>query len=239
MITIVSPVYIAHSHRVEYHKRFLECCKNQMDFDKIKFVFFYEKDILDYSVIEDLKTYSNIDLHINESVSPQHFNQYNCLKYCFEHLNLEHVIYVDDDVEMSNDIFDISNFYINSNKYSDNSIFCYLNKSNLATKKETKSDLIEIKDFIINGFDQFTPWGCLITKRVWHQCLKYCEKKISFDWEIVKGCKDTYKIVTPQESRINHIGVIGMNYNEELFRCHNFANYKVKQYDNRINYSYV
>ena len=47
MITIVSPVYLGQSHRVEYHKRFLECCKSQRDFEKINFVFFYEKLLRD------------------------------------------------------------------------------------------------------------------------------------------------------------------------------------------------
>ena len=114
MITIVSPVYLGQSHRVEYHKRFLECCKSQRDFEKINFVFFYEKTILDKSIVEDLYKYKNISVHINSYDFKTFLNQYNCLNYCFEYLKLDNVIYLEDDVEMSNDLYDITNFYINS-----------------------------------------------------------------------------------------------------------------------------
>ncbi len=82
MITIVSPIYLGQNHRVEYHKVFLNCCKNLRSFDKIKFVFFYEKSILDMSIVDDLKKYENVDLHINTYDFKTYLNQYNCLNYC-------------------------------------------------------------------------------------------------------------------------------------------------------------
>lgn len=239
MITIVSPIYLGNESRLGYHKTFLSCCKNLRDFDKINFVFFYEKTMVDPSVVNELKSYSNIDLHINTYNFKTYLNQYNCLNYCFEHLGLEHVIYVEDDVEISNDIHDLTNFYINSSHYSGQNIFCYLNKDNLIDNVNTRSDLVEVKDFMRGDMDRFTPWGFLATKNIWNNVLKHWDKRRSFDWEIVRAYKDTHKIVTPQESRVNHIGVNGMNYNDELFRSHNFASYKVKQYGDKINYSYV
>jgi hypothetical protein len=239
MITIVSPIYLGNEYRLGYHKTFLSCCRNLRDFDKINFVFFYEKTIIDLSIVDELKSHNNIDLHINTYDFKTYLNQYNCLNYCFEHLGLEHAIYVEDDVEISNDIYNLTNFYINSSCYSDHNIFCYLNKDNLIDNINTRSDLVEVKDFMRGDMDRFTPWGFLATKNIWNNVLKHWDKRRSFDWEIVKACKDTHKIVTPQESRINHLGVNGMNYNEDLFRSHNFASYKVKQYNDEINYSYV
>lgn len=239
MITIVSPVYLGLPHRVEYHKKFLECCKTQRDFEKINFVFFYERSILDNSIIEDLRQYNNFDIHINSYDFKTYLNQYNCLNYCFEHLGLDHAIYVEDDVELSNDIYDITNFYINSKHYGDKNIMCYLNKDNLFNKSSTRSDLLEVKKFMIGNVDYFTPWGFLATKDIWNDSIKYWDKSTSFDWDLVKKCKNTYNIISPQESRVNHIGIQGMNYNEDMFRYHNFASYKVKQYNTRINYSYV
>ena len=238
MITIVSPVYLGQSHRVEYHKRFLECCKSQRDFEKINFVFFYEKTILDKSIVEDLYKYKNIFVHINSYDFKTFLNQYNCLNYCFEYLKLDNVIYLEDDVEMSNDLYDITNFYINSEYCSDDNIFCYLNKDNLIDDVHTQSDLIQLKSFMRGDMDYFTPWGFLATKHIWSNVLKHWDKKRSFDWEIVESCKKTHRIVSPQESRVNHIGEIGMNYNKEIFKLHNFNSYKVKQY-NKINYNYV
>jgi hypothetical protein len=239
MITIVSPVYIGQSHRVQYHKHFLSCCKNLKNFDDIKFIFFYEQSILDKSLVEELYKYKNIDVHINSYRFGTFLNQYNCLNYCFEHLKLDHAIYLEDDVDISNDIYDITNFYVNSSHFADNNIFCYLNKDNLFDNVNTRYDLIEIKNFMRGEIDRFTPWGFLATKNIWNYVLKHWDKRISFDWEIVKACKDDYKIVTPQESRVNHIGVNGMNYNNHIFKAHNFAAYNVKQYTDEINYSYV
>jgi hypothetical protein len=239
MISIVSPVYLGQLHRVEYHQKFIESCKKQNDFDKIRFIFFYENTILDRDLINDLKKYNNVDIHVNSYDFKTYLNQYNCLNYCFEHLKLDHVIYLEDDVEMSNDLYDITNFYVNSKNYNDNNIFCYLNKDNLIDDVSTRSDLIQVKSFMKGDMDYFTPWGFLATKHVWNNVLKHWDKITSFDWELVKKCKDNYGIVSPQESRVNHIGVNGMNYNEDIFRSHNFASYKVKQYTNRINYSYV
>lgn len=239
MITIISPVYIGQPHRVEYHKHFLNCCKNLKNFNNIKFIFFYEQSILDKALVDELYQYKNIDVHINSYTFGTFLNQYNCLNYCFEHLKLDHAIYLEDDVEISNDIYNVTNFYINSSTYSDRNIFCYLNKDNLIDNVNTRPDLIEVKDFMMGEMDRFTPWGFLATKNIWNNVLKNWDKRRSFDFEIVKNCKDTYKIVTPQESRINHIGVNGMNYNDDLFRYHNFASYKVKQYNDGINYSYV
>lgn len=238
MISIVSPVYLGQPHRVEYHRKFIESCKRQMDFDKIQFIFFYENTILDYDLISNVKTYNNIDIHINSYDFKTYLNQYNCLNYCFEHLKLEHVIYVEDDVEMSNDLYDITKFYINSEHYNDNNIFCYLNKDNLIDDVSTRSDLIQVKSFMRGDMDYFTPWGFLATKYMWNNVLKHWNKKRSFDWEIVEYFKKTHQIISPQESRVNHIGEIGMNYNIEIFKSHNFNSYKVKQY-NKINYKYV
>lgn len=239
MITIVSPIYIGQPHRVEYHRHFLNCCKNQKNFDDIKFIFFYEQSILDKSLIEELYKYKNVEVHINSYTFGTYLNQYNCLNYCFEYLKLDHVIYVEDDVEISNDIYNITNFYINSDNFKDTNIFCYLNKDNLIDDVSNQSYLIEVKDFMLGEMDRFTPWGFLATKSIWNNILKHWDKRRSFDWEIVKTFKNTHKIVTPQESRVNHIGVNGMNYNDEIFRSHNFASYKVKQYPDKINYSYV
>jgi hypothetical protein len=243
MITIVSPIYLGNESRLGYHKTFLSCCKNLRDFDKINFVFFYEKSILDMSIVDDLKKYENVDLHINTYDFKTYLNQYNCLNYCFEHLGLERVIYLEDDVEISNDIYDLTNFYINSDQYQDKNILCYLNKDNIVETIPTRSDLIEVKRNFkrldMQDMDYFTPWGFLATKHLWDRYLKYWDKSTSFDWLVVKNCKDSYNIVTPQESRVNHIGVCGMNYNEEMFKYHNFAAYKVKQYSDVINYSYV
>ena len=163
---------------------------------------------------------------------------HNCLNYCFEYLKLDNVIYLEDDVEMSNDLYDITNFYINSEYCSDDNIFCYLNKDNLIDDVHTQSDLIQLKSFMRGDMDYFTPWGFLATKHIWSNVLKHWDKKRSFDWEIVESCKKTHRIVSPQESRVNHIGEIGMNYNKEIFKLHNFNSYKVKQY-NKINYNYV
>jgi hypothetical protein len=240
MITIVSPVYLGKSNRVNYHKTFLNCCKNIRNFDQTKFIFFYEKSILDNSIIDDLKNYKNVDLHINTYDLKTLVNQYNCFNYCFEYLNLEHVIYVEDDVEISNDISDITEYYIKSDQYSNNNIFCYLNKDNLINvNNNTRSDLIEIKNFMRGDMDYFTPWGFLVTKHLWNTVLKHWDKRTSFDWYLVNLCKNSYKIIAPQESRVNHIGVYGNAYTEELFKSHNFDGYKVKQYKDVINYSYV
>jgi len=239
MISIVSPIYIGQPHRLIYHKKFLQCCKNQKNFDSIRFLFFYENTILDHDLISELRLYNNIDLHINSYDFKTYLNQYNCLHYCFEHLKLDNVIYLEDDVEMSNDLYDITNFYINSKQYDDNNIFCYLNKDNLIDSVVTRSESIQIKSFMRGDMDYFTPWGFLVTKYIWNNVLKHWSKKRSFDWEIVESCKKTHRIVSPQESRVNHIGEIGMNYNKELFDCHNFNAYKVKQYKEPIIYSYV
>lgn len=239
MISIVSPVYLGQPHRVEYHRKFIESCKRQMDFDKIQFIFFYENTILDYDLIDDLKKYNNVDIHINSYDFKILANHYNCFNYCFEYLNLEHVIYVEDDVEMSNDLHDITNSYVNSAHYLDSNIFCYLNKDNLMNRSNTRSDVIEIKNFEINGMNYFTPWGFLATKYLWKNVIKNWTKDRSVDFEIVEKFKNTHNIVCPQESRINHIGVIGKNYNEQLFANHNFSSYKVKNYSKRINYIYV
>jgi len=239
MITIVSPVYIGQSHRLVYHKKFLQCCKNQKKFDSIQFIFFYENTIIDVDLIDDLKKYNNIDLHINSYDFKTYLNQYNCLNYCFEHLNLESVIYLEDDVEMSNDLYDVTNFYLNSTHYKENNIFCYLNKDNLLSNDITSSELIEIKPFMRGDMDYFTPWGFLVTKDIWNKVLKHWNKKSSFDYDIVEYFKKTHRIVSPQESRVNHIGEVGMNYNKQLFQSHNFNAYKLKQYKESIVYSYV
>ena len=60
--------------------------------------------MVDPSVVNELKFYKNIDLHINTYDFKTYLNQYNCLNYCFEHLGLEHAIYVEDDVEIK-DVF--------------------------------------------------------------------------------------------------------------------------------------
>jgi hypothetical protein len=239
MITIVSPIYLGQQHRVEYYQKFINSCKNQNNFNKIQFIFFYENTIVDYNLIYELKSYNNIDLHINSYDFKTFLNQYNCLNYCFEHLKLDHVIYLEDDVETSNDLYDITNFYINSEHYHDNNIFCYLNKDNLIDDVLTKSDLIQVKPFMRGNMGYFTPWGFLATKYMWNNALKYWNKKRSFDFEIVEIFKNTHQIISPQESRVNHIGEIGASYNKALFESHNFNTYKVKQYQNPIIYTYV
>lgn len=239
MITIVSPIYLGQPHRVEYYQKFIDSCKKQNNFDKIQFIFFYEHTMLDSELLSDLKTYDNIDLHINSYDFKTFLNQYTCLNYCFEHLKLDHVIYLEDDVEMSNDLYDITNFYINSEHYHDNNIFCYLNKDNLIDDVSTRSDLIQVKSFMRGNMNYFTPCGFLTTKYMWNNVLKHWNKKRSFDWEIVEKFENTHQVVSPQESRVNHIGEVGMNYNKEIFKSHNFNAYKVKQYKESIIYSYV
>jgi hypothetical protein len=241
-LNIVAASWLGNPHRVNYHTQYVESCLRQNNFDKINFIFFYEPESQVQSFLKKLSIYENFDLKINPYRFGANLNHFICLNYCFENLKLDHVLMSEDDVEFSNDVYDIVNFYINSKYYDDNNIFSLLNKENFIKNliyKENDHEVVEIKNFMNDGIDFFNSCGWLVTKRVWTEVLKYWDKKRSYDWEIVEKYKTDTSIIVPKESRVKHIGEFGINYNEKYYEAHGWKNYSLKKYNNNINYKFV
>lgn len=241
--TIVSPVYLGAPHRLEYFDTYIKSCLGQRDFDKIDFVFLVEPDILEFSRIEKLRSYPNVRLLINPFRYGLLLNQYMTLLYCFERLKLEHVIYTEDDCIFSNDINDITQFYINSQYYDNKTILTHLNKDNLVDPPTTDEgkEILEIKQNyhpIHTGMVYFATWGYLCTAKMWYDCLRKWDHQGCFSHTLIHHIKDEFRTVTPKLSRLNHLGVEGASYNREIYDSHCFVNYMPKSFDGKLEYKF-
>lgn len=243
-VTIVCPVYLGKPHRLEYFDTFIKTCLSQNDFDKLNFVFLVEPDFLDFDPIAKLRKYPNIRVLVNPYKYGLLLNQYMVLHYCFEILNLEHVIYVEDDCVLSNDIYRLANFFISS-KYYHESVLTLLNKDNLVDPPTTTddADVLEIKDHyhpVQTSMVYFATWGYMCTRRIWRDCLKRWGHYACFSETFVPFMKEVFpKIVTPRLSRLNHIGIEGASYNQSIYDQHCFAKYTPQNFSADLNYRYV
>lgn len=249
-VTIVSPVYLGQAHRINYFETYINSCLNQKDFSKMNFIFLVEPDIIDVESINRLKKYNNMRVLINPYKYGLLLNQYMTLHYSFEILGLRNVIYTEDDCLLSNDIYDVANTFINSHHYHDN-IFTLLNKDNLVnppTSDEGK-DILEVKDHYHKDVDDkyekeskmlyFATWGYMCTERIWRDCMKWWPRRWCFSEHIVPWMLKTFpKIVTPKLSRLNHIGVKGASYDEDIFQEHGFTNYMPKNFNEKLEYKF-
>lgn len=242
-VTIATPVYLGKPHRVRYFDTFIKSCLSQTDFEKINFVFLVEPDVLDHESINRIRKYENIKILINPFRYGLLLNQYMTLHYCFEILDLENIIYTEDDCIMSNDMYDITNFYINSKYYDNNTILTYLNKDNLIDppQNEDGKEIIEIKSNfhpVHTKMVYFATWGYLCTKRMWHDCMKKWPHQWCFSEHLLPHYLETMKTVTPKLSRLNHIGVVGNSYTKEQYEEHAFSRYMPKSFTERLQYQF-
>jgi hypothetical protein len=245
-VTIVAPVYLGQPHRLAYFDTYIKSCLNQKDFEKLNFVFLVEPDFLDFDPIARLRKYPNIRVLVNPFKYGLLLNQYMLLYYVFEILKLDHIIYTEDDCVLSNDVYAIANYFINS-KYYHESILTLMNKDNLVDPPTTFNPddacILEIKNHyhpVETGIVYFATWGYMCTQRIWRDCLKKWEHQWCFSETFVPFMLETFpKIVTPRLSRLNHIGVEGASYNQELYDKHNFRLYTPQNFDSPLDYKYV
>jgi hypothetical protein len=241
--TIVSPVYLGQPHRIEYFKTYMKSCLEQRNFENLDFVFFVEPDFLDFAPIDKLRSYPNVRIMINPFRYGLLVNQYMTMFYCFERLRLEHVIYTEDDCILSNDIDAVTQFYINSKYYDNNTILTYLNKDNLVEPPvdDSGKNILEVKQNyhpIHKDMVYFATWGYLCTAKMWRDCLRKWDHQWCFSHTILPYIKDDFKTVTPKLSRLNHIGVDGASYNKEIYDSHQFVRYMPQNFQGALQYQF-
>lgn len=242
-VTIVAPVYLGTPHRLQYFETYIKSCLTQCNFEKINFVFMVEPDVMNFDLLTKLRLYPNIRIMVNPYRYKLLLNQYMTLYYSFEILGLEHVIYTEDDCVMSNDMYDITKFYVNSQYYDNNTILTYLNKDNLIDppQNDDGKDILEIKQNfhpVKTGMVYFATWGYLCTRRMWFDCLQKWPHQWCFSEHLLPHYLDKIKTVTPRLSRLNHIGVLGASYNEEIYNSHEFTKYMPPTFSDRIDYKF-
>lgn len=243
--TIVTPVYLGQPHRVGYFNQYVKSCLGQRDFDKIDFVFLVEPEFVDLDPIIALRKYPNVRVLINQFKYGLLLNQYVAMYYSFERLRLEHAIYIEDDCIFSNDINDITQFYINSSYYDNKTIFTYLNKDNLIEPptNDDGKEILEIKNnygsATFSEMTYFAALGYLCTAKMWRECVSKWNHQSCVENTIMDYIKNDFKTVTPKLSRLNHIGVEGAFYNQSLYDAHNFAKYTPQNFNDALNYRFV
>jgi hypothetical protein len=221
-IHIITPLYYGGEHRLEYFQQCITSLKSLINLDKFYFIFLVEPN--SEKMVELIPNYFNKIILNNPFRYGMVLNHYIGFKYCFDVLSADFAILIEDDIVVSQDIYNLVQYCLCNNILNDN-VLCLLNKhkqfnhENLLYQKETPDVLIQI-----NNVKYLSTWGFGITKNYWNNKLHNMWKMdISVDSNLDLNMKDC-GVVSPLISRTNNIGKIGHNYTEELWNLHNFKN---------------
>lgn len=235
---VFTPIYYAGAHRLQYFQKYIDSISTAVLPDNLKFLFVVEPN--SEIMVDMIPKTLNCIIITNPFRRGLLENVFYGINYVFDVLKETHVIYFEDDVIFSKDIFLLSTFYMNN--MDPLSILCYLNKHFLFNPNDS---LYNIEDqftlLSIKNSTYYAPWGICVSKLFWQTIwLKLIDthKNIGFDYIIELYAKDV-NIYMPQISRLNTIGKIGSGYNENLYNQHGFDRIKLFNYNKEsiINYS--
>ncbi len=227
-MTVFTPVYYAGDHRVEYFKKYINSVMMIDDISNINFLFIAEPN--SNKLLDLIPKNLNYTIINNEFRRGLLNNVFFGIEYVFNMLNEDYVIYFEEDVVFSKDIFNITNYYISLG--DKNSILCYLNKHKMFLpnhdlyKEENPNGIISV-----NCSTYYAPWGSCFSKKFWNETWKPLIKlypDVGFDC-LIDVYVQQVNIYTPCISRLNTIGKSGSGYNELIYSQHGFE--YVKLYD--------
>lgn len=222
MITIFTPVYYSGEHRRSYFKQYIKSLEKLNNIDKLRFLFVLEPG--SDPMLQIIPNNINSIVIKNKNRMGILNNAYFGIEYAFNVLNINDIVYFEDDVVLSKDVYDVTKFYIDLNDH--NSIFCYLNKHSMINRNHSVYNSMSSEHIlkIINAKYCHTPWGCAFSKVFWKNRWKPIidiNPNVGHDRIVDEYIKDI-NIYTPKISRMNTVGRIGNGYNELLYRSHGF-----------------
>lgn len=204
------------TNRTKYLKRLLDtlsCVENIKNWN----VFFSIEPNCENSItlIESYSVFNKTIIKRNEKLGILH-HPYTLLSEVF--IKSELNIYLEEDVIVSPDLINISDFY-----YTHSTNYVLLDFFNKFNRDNDENLIFSVKDSCIDGKNVFfTPFSWVTTRQNWNEYIsnwwyldtQHCNK--GWDFSVVTGLVSNSKsFLIPSTCRTNHIGDYGTHVNLE------------------------
>jgi len=234
---IITPLCYTSNERLEYFAQYIEHVNKLNNLDKINFLFFVEPD--SENMVEMIPCHWNKTIFRNYYRFKPALNHFVAFNYCFESLKLDYVFLLEDDIIVSPDLYNISNYCLRNNLLDD-SLLCTLNKHELyhpnhsVYSEKSNSDILKL-----SGNKYVSCWGTGISLCFWKKYMfKQWRMDITFDAMIDRQIEPC-SVISPLISRTNQIGKIGLNYYTDLYNLHNFDSIDIYKDTNIVSYKRI